>query len=195
MSPLICQCSTHKWHFKDPTDSGTCNATQCKTLFSSVRTFLLFPSLTTQRSLFQQWDELSANITSTVCCSLLSTIRKSSTDLQSANRDRGTSNSTAPATVVLKIRDDWSCPPLLHPPLCPSPSSKPKWLFYICSCQSLRSSCVQLHTYAHVGKLTALLCDDMSLPLTVSCTGIEQSHPPMCAVCSHTWQEPLCAIV
>lgn len=108
---------------------------------------------------------------------------ESSTDLQSANCDGGKANSAATASVILKP-EDWTRPPLLHPLSCPLPSFKPEWLFHICSCQSLRSSCVYLHTYAHVGKLTALFCEDMSLPVTVHWT-VTSSN--VCSGCSHTW--------
>lgn len=74
-SLLICRCSNRKWHFKEPSDGGTYNATKCKPPFqhdlplsSSLSHHPGFTVTTTWHS------RLSANINSTLCCSVVSTM-------------------------------------------------------------------------------------------------------------------------
>lgn len=185
MSLLICLCSIHKWHFKDRTDSGTYNATEC----NSIR---LCRDL--RFNVTAVWQTVSKHqFHCALQCVVNST--ESSTDPQSANCDGGTSNSTAAATFVLqKTWDDRFSPPLSHP----SPLLIPEWLFYPSARQSLQSRshvysiCRHKHAYAHASTPTAFLHFDMSLPVTVSCTGNEHSHPPMCAVSVPTHDRSHC---
>lgn len=106
-SLLICRCSNRKWHFKEPSDGGTYNATKCKPPFqqdlplsSSLSHHPGFTVTTTWHS------RLSANINSTLCCSVVSTMPNGTLarNPSTVTVGGGTSNSIAAATFIEKAK-------------------------------------------------------------------------------------------
>lgn len=92
----------------------------------------------------------------------------------------------------LKTWDDWTCPPLLHPLSCPLQylhlnQSGCFTFVHVSRCDHHVYICTHMHmqgSWQH--------CWDMSLPVTVWCTGIEQSHPPMCTASVPTHDRSHC---
>lgn len=131
-SALICICSIHNWHYKDPTDSDRPNATECKTL---SRPFSFFPFSHHPRFIVTAvWQTVSKHqIHCVLLCGVNNT--ESSTRPQSINHDRGTSNSTAAATFITK-----TCTRLFQP-TSPLPTAMLSPLFrcfpslHICHCK------------------------------------------------------------
>lgn len=186
-SLLIRRCSNRKWHFKEPSDGGTYNATKCKPPFqqdlplsSSLSHHPGFTVTTTWHS------RLSANINSTLCCSVVSTMpngtlaRNPSSVTVGVGWGGGTSNSTAAVTFIRKSQDVGLSTPLSHLFLCP-PLYRKKCSFYsfffYTSVATIGITFSSMTVHADTSTchcvLVAVLRSDMYHTLTSSCVFLQ----------------------